>query len=128
MTPIRTFLGMMLAICAVGCASHPAHGADAATTTPAAASSTIKMSNAVPIEKLEADGGERVIDSKLRLSKGGTIYFGTIETRDDDDKVVTSVPVIARRLHGDYVAVPVVDPRLKNASWQLMAGGPNRGE
>jgi hypothetical protein len=62
------------------------------------------------------------------MLRSGLIYFGALETYDDEDQVVSSAPIIARQSRGNWRGVRIDDPRLKNASWIFVGAGPNQGE
>ena len=114
---------MLVLLCA-GCASHVR--ADA-TTRPAEDARTIKLSDAVNLDDLTKDG-EADLSHQLRLSRGGRIYFGTINTFDNDEKQTSSLPIIAKKTGDSWRALVVEDPRLKDASWSYVGGGPHHGE
>src|SRR4051812_47116427 len=64
---------LFLILC-VGCTSHAR--ADA-TTKPVQSIATLKLSDAVDLDDLTKDA-EPNLSHQLRLSRGGRIYFGTI--------------------------------------------------
>src|SRR5256885_1360883 len=114
----------MLCLLLVGCASH-AHAE--ATTKPADGAKIIKFADAVELDELTKEC-EPNLSHQLRLSRGGRIYFGTLNTYDNDDQATSSVPIIAKREGDNWRAIAIRDARLKNAAWSYVGGGPNRGE
>src|SRR5205814_6955008 len=85
---------------------------------------------------LQREGQEANLTTKLELARGGRIYFGQLETYDQDDHVDSSVPIIARRNSGDgngaasesWKAIRIDDSRLHDAAWMYVGAGPKRGE
>jgi hypothetical protein len=85
------------------------------------------MSDAVALERLQGMG-EPNLSHQIRLSRGGRLYFGTMDSFNNDEEVVGSVPILAKKVGGDWVALPLTDPRLKDAAWAYTGGGPKPGE
>ena len=115
---------LSMLLLATGCASI-AH-ADP-TTKPADGGKTLKLSDAVDLNSLVKEG-EANLSHQLNLSRGGRIYFGTIDTYDNDDKQIASLPIIAKKNGDSWKALPIRDDRLKDAAWSYVGGGPMRGE
>jgi len=89
----------------------------------------VRMSNSVDLAKLLRADEQVNLTHKLNLLHGeGLIYFGELDTFDDDDLLVTAAPIIARKSGGGWVGIRIADPRLKDASWAYVGAGPNRGE
>jgi hypothetical protein len=118
--PVLQLLCLLLA----GCASH---ARAAATTKPAEGVKIIAFADAVELDELTKEC-EPDLSHQLRLSRGGRIYFGTLNTYDNDDQPTMSVPIIAKREGDNWRAVAIRDARLKDAAWSYVGGGPNRGE
>jgi hypothetical protein len=116
-------LAAMWCVMCIGCVSH----ARADATTMPSTDKTLVLSDAVDLDQLTKDG-EADLSHQLRLSRGGRIYFGTINTFDNDEKQTSSLPIIARKNGENWKALPIRDPRLKDAAWSYVGGGPHRGE
>jgi hypothetical protein len=86
------------------------------------------MSDSLELAKLLRADEQPNLTHKLALARSGTIYFGELDTYDDDDHVQTSAPMIARKSAGKWQGIRIDDTRLKNAAWSFVGAGPNRGE
>ena len=115
---------LAFALSCAGCASN-VHAEP--TTKPAADTKMLRLSDAVDLASLTKEG-EPNLSHQLHLSRGGRVYFGTIDTFDNDDKQIASLPIIARKNGDTWRALAIRDPRLKEAAWSYVGGGPNRGE
>lgn len=112
----------------MGCAHRAnAAGPSIAPTTQPSKLQTLRLSDAVDLDTLTKDV-EVNLTHQLNLSHGGHIYFGELDTYDDDNNVTASVPILAKKLHGNWKALPINDSRLMNANWAYVGAGPNRGE
>jgi hypothetical protein len=85
------------------------------------------MSDAVPLDHLQ-NIGEPNLSHQIRLSKGGRLYFGTMDRYNNDDEVIASIPILAKKVDGEFVGLPLADTRLRDAAWAYAGGGPNKGE
>lgn len=129
-----SFLSLWLAAC-MGCAHQVKATSDVAANSPPPARPTtqpanvqsLRLSDAVDLEQLTKESKAN-LTQQLNLSRGGHIYFGELDTYDDDDNVTSSVPILAKRVHGNWKALPIIDPRLKNANWAYVGAGPHHGE
>jgi hypothetical protein len=119
---MRIAILALLIVCS-GCVSM----VHAKPTTAPATEPVIKLSDAVDLDTLAGDR-EPNLSHQLHLSRGGRIFFGTLDTYDNDDKLVACLPIFARKNGAHWVALPLTDSRLKNASWAYVAAGPQRGE
>jgi hypothetical protein len=115
-------------ISCVGCAHQAnAAGPSGTPTTQPSKLQTLRLSDAIDLDKLTKDT-EVNLTHQLNLSHGGRIYFGELDSYDDDDNQTASIPILAKKVHGQWKALPINDSRLKNANWAYVAAGPNRGE
>ncbi len=121
---ILHFVMLAFALSCAGCASN-VHAEP--TTKPSADTRMLRLSDAVDLATLTKEG-EPNLSHQLHLSRGGRVYFGTIDTFDNDDKQIASLPIIARKNGDTWRALAIRDPRLKEAAWSYVGGGPNRGE
>ena len=117
------FLTLVTMLLCTGC-SGIAH---AEPTTKPSDLKALKLSDAVDLNRLLKDG-EPDLSHQLHLSRGGRIYFGTIDSYDSDDRQIKSQPIIAKKNGDSWKALPIRDERLKDAAWSYVGGGPMRGE
>jgi hypothetical protein len=111
--------------------AHLACAAQAATppTTGATTQATrLEKADAIELVRLEQNGAEATMWYQIRTKRTQRICFGQLETFDDDDNVVTTIPVIAWISHQQWTAVSIHDARLKNAAWTNVVAGPAKGE
>jgi hypothetical protein len=109
-------------VCLVGCASQ---------TEPAATTSlkTLRLSDAADLQRVMRADEETNLAYKLQFARDqGSIYFGELNTFDDNDQPMTSAPIIAEKVGQKWRAIRIDDSRLKNAAWMLVAAGPGRSE
>jgi hypothetical protein len=125
--PKTVSLMLMSLIC--GCASNHMQRTDLARQQiTISLEPAIRMSSATPYAKLQTDDGDVQLGTKLQLARGGTIYFGAINTYDEDENVNSSIPIIARLNDGKWKMLRIDDKRLHDADWSYVAAGPHRGE
>jgi hypothetical protein len=118
---------LMSVLC--GCANGRLQHTDLASQQiTISAEPAIRMSSALDYAKLRTDDGDVQLGTKLQLAKGGTIYFGAINTYDEDENVNSSIPIIARLNDGKWKMLRIDDKRLHDADWSYVAAGPHRGE
>jgi hypothetical protein len=109
--------------------AHLACTAQAATHPSATTQATkLNKANATDLPKLEKDGAEATMWYQIHTKRTERTCFGQLETYDDDDNVVTTIPIIAWATHGKWSAIEINDPRLKNAAWTSVVAGPSKGE
>src|SRR5438094_463330 len=106
-----------LQLCISGCAHQIAK-------TPTTAPLVLNMSDSKDLQKLLRADEQPNLTHKLTLWRTGLIYFGALETSDDDEQIVTSAPIILRKANGHWRGIRISDPRLKNASWAYVGAGP----
>lgn len=127
LSPMRFALISLVTIahlaCAAQAATHPTTRAAATTQT-----SFIKRSDATDLIKLEKDGAEANMLYQIKTKRSQRICFGQLETYDDDDNVVSTVPCVAWVSHDHWQAVEIDDSRLNNAAWETVVAGPSKGE
>jgi hypothetical protein len=118
------FSGMLLVACAAGAGGGK--GRSAAT-----APSSVKLSDAQPLEDLQSVGSQVNLTEKLTAPAAvDTVYFGEIDTfaSPDDDEPSSAVPVIAVHPDDQWKAVPLLGTGLTDAGWRYVGAGPARNE
>jgi hypothetical protein len=107
--------------CLVGCTSQ-----EPATTT---SLKTLRLGDAADLQRIMRADEETNLVYKLQFARDqGPIYFGELNTYDDNDGPMTSAPIIAQKVGQKWRAIRIDDSRLKNAAWVQVAAGPGRGE
>src|SRR6266487_2760095 len=124
---IRQILVSLLLLL-LGCVNTSHNNAPAQIQVNISSAPAFHLSDAVDIAKLDTKDGEVQLSTKLQLSRGGTIYFGEINTYDEDDQADSSIPLIARLHDGHWKTLRIDDKRLHDAAWSYVAAGPHRGE
>src|SRR5438552_66971 len=82
--PLKQILLVLVALS--GCAHQIAK-------TPTTAPLFLHMSDSKDLQKLLRADEQPNLTHKLSLSRTGLIYFGALETHDDDEQVITSAPI-----------------------------------
>jgi len=112
----------ILGFCLAGCAAQS--GPDSGTSL-----KTLRLSDAVDLRRAMRADEETDLAYKLQFGRDQLpIYFGELNTYDDDDQPLTSVPIIAQKQGQKWRAIRLDDSHLKNAAWVVVAAGPVRGE
>src|SRR5438552_2821441 len=103
--PLKRTLLVLLIVS--GCTHHN-------SKIPTTAPLVLHMDDSMALQKLLRADEQPNLTHKLTLSRTGLIYFGALETYDNDEQVVTSAPIILRKTNGRWRGIRITDPRLKN--------------
>jgi hypothetical protein len=87
----------------------------------------IQMAGTKPINTA-SDAVPSLNLQNLVTISGQTVYFGQLETYDDDGEVNGSIPVLARRSGQDVFGVKVQSDAKANESWAYVGAGPTKNE
>jgi hypothetical protein len=108
-----------------GCAQHAKSPASSANDSP----HVLRMNDSIDLAKLLRADEQVNLTHKLNMQHdGGTIYFGELDTYDDEDQLASSAPIIVRKSGTRWRGIRVSDPRLKDANWAYVGAGPKPGE
>ena len=128
----RHFLPLVIAAMffANGCATDLEKPASKPATT--ASSGELNLSDAKPLDDLESDDVQVNLTDKLTAPQiNQTVYFGEaddVDPNDDDQTVISAIPLIAIKKGGDWKAVPLIGPGLRDAGWRYVGAGPKPHE
>ncbi len=121
-----SFLLVVVFMAAVGgCASRgltPASGV--VTTLPR----LVRLSDASPLERFRTEDTDFNLSSRLSMGEDNTLYFGQLDTSDQNDKVTATSPVVVAKVNGRWEAISLADDRLPDAEFLFTAAGPAENE
>ena len=104
-----------------GCASnHP---------SPSRETGTIRLADAVMLDRLVTADAEVTMTDVLRPSERPAVYFGQIDHTDvEGEAIVATEPILATRDDRRWNAVRIADERMPNGTWMYVGAGPANGE
>lgn len=89
----------------------------------------IRLSDAVPLDKLQTDLDTNFTDKLQPPAVGETTYFGEIDEYDEDgEDVVAALPIIGLHTGETWTALPLLGEGLRNAGWKYVGAGPGKNE
>jgi hypothetical protein len=136
---IAVAMGIVAAGCAAGANDHSASASVTTEATKMAEQPTtteigapypgiiIQMAAAKPINTA-TDAVPTLNLQNLVTISGQSVYFGQLETYDNDGEVDGSIPVLARRSGQDVLGIKVQSDTKANESWAYVGAGPTKNE
>jgi hypothetical protein len=92
----------------------------------------VKLSDAIPLNKLTVDNLEANFTDKLTPpATTQAIYFGELDdygNDPDNDEPIAALPIIAVRSGDGWLAVPLTGEAMRDAGWHYVAAGPGAKE
>jgi hypothetical protein len=127
---------VLLSACSI--AARRAAALPATTQATTSATHTVKLSDAVPLNRFRGDHTDVDLRQHIAFDNGegrgsgggggNDFYFGQCDTLDDNGETAATEPLVVAKVRGGWGAITLKDDRLANAEWQFVASGPAAGE
>src|SRR4051812_32434667 len=118
-------VALLLMLSGAGC--QAAYAAPPATTQSATTQSvelrSLKFADAVPLRRLRKQDNDIDLRNQITLADKTTIYFGQVDTLDENDETTATYPILVAKRGAQWLALDFTDRRIKNAEFLFVASG-----
>src|ERR1044072_8423134 len=112
-----------------GCAAaRPPATVPSTTTASDAPVRAVRLSDAVPLQRLRTTDTSIDLRSRLRISRKSDLYFGQLDTTDDNGDPTATAPIVVARVDGRWMAMGLADKRLPDAEFLFIGSGTAKNE